>query len=57
VAAWAVARHVLGVPWQQIPADPETLRVRLREWERAGIWDKIREAAQGAGHLDALTVT
>jgi transposase len=42
-----------GLPWEELPAEVGagsgmTCLRRLRQWQREGVWDRIREALAGA---------
>jgi len=42
-----------GIPWQELPAEVGagsgmTCLRRLRQWQREGVWEKIRRALSGA---------
>lgn len=42
-----------GIPWQNLPSDVGagsgmTCLRRLRQWQREGVWEKVRRALSGA---------
>ena len=52
------ARYVIRCPWAQALAlgkcHRSTVDARLRAWQRADVWDKIREVMEASEHLSAL---
>jgi Putative transposase of IS4/5 family (DUF4096) len=52
LAAAFTVRHILGCPWEQVPANKRVVVERFREY--ADAWPRVRAAIEAHGHLPGL---